>query len=326
MRSQGWEPGQYLGAQDAAHAESYTAANASYIRVTLKDDMKGLGFHKAKEDQVTGLDIFSDLLSRLNGKSEAEIEDGQQARMAVKANLYVEQKWGPMRFVRGGLLVGDKLESLESKKEAKDASSSDESSQEEKSKKSKKRKAAEAEDDEEQEETESDRKKRRKAERKLKKVKEQASGTADATEEEETKSSKKKSKKSKKSKSEDASDDATPAEETKAERKERRREKKEKKRKRKEAQESDDEETTTTASAVASGSATPATGTSTPVPGSRGFVRSRFIAQKKEALLDAKALAQVRTNPNERVKKSTNNYYRFSWLRRKRERPGHRVG
>ncbi|KAL2212274.1 hypothetical protein CC79DRAFT_1318272 [Sarocladium strictum] len=294
MRSQGWEPGQYLGAADAAHAESYTAANASYIRVTLKDDMKGLGFHKAKEDQVTGLDIFSDLLSRLNGKSEAEIEDGQQARMAVKANLYVEQKWGPMRFVRGGLLVGDKLESLESEKETKDASSSDESSQEEKPKKSKKRKASEAEDDEEQEETESDRKKRRKAERKLKKAKEQASATADATEEEETKASKKKSKKSKKSKSEEASDDATPVEETKAERKERRREKKEKKRKRKEAQESDDAETTTaTASAVASGSATPATGTSTPVPGSRGFVRSRFIAQKKEALLDAKALAQI---------------------------------
>jgi Pin2-interacting protein X1 len=294
MRSQGWEPGQYLGAHDAAHAESYTAANASYIRVTLKDDMKGLGFHKAKEDQVTGLDIFSDLLSRLNGKSEEEIEDGQQARMAVKANLYVEQKWGPMRFVKGGLLVGDKLESLEDAQSTKENSSSDEASQEEKPKKSKKRKASEEAEDDEQEESEAARKKRRKEERKLKKAMEKPTDEADAPEGDETKS-KKKSKKSKKSKSEDGSDEATPAEETKAERKERKREKKEKKRKRKEAQESDGDATTSaTASAVPSGVSTPnATGTSTPVRGSRNFVRSRFIAQKKEALLDAKALNQV---------------------------------
>ncbi|KAK0392466.1 hypothetical protein NLU13_1961 [Sarocladium strictum] len=300
MRSQGWEPGQYLGAHDAAHAESYTAANASYIRVTLKDDMKGLGFHKAKEDQVTGLDVFSDLLSRLNGKSEAEVEDGRQARMAVKANLYVEQKWGPMRFVRGGLLVGDKLESLGDEAADKDASSSDEASQEEKRKKSKKRKAAEAEDNDEErdeEESEAARRKRRKAERKLKKAMEKADDGTVAIEDDETKSGKKskKSKKAKKNKSDDDSDDDTPVEETKAERKERKREKKERKRKRREAREAESDATTSaTASALPSGVSTPTgTGTSTPVRASRNFVRSRFIAQKKEALLDAKALNQI---------------------------------
>ncbi|KAH8179698.1 protein PXR1 [Sarocladium implicatum] len=296
MRSQGWEPGQYLGAEDAAHAESYTAANASYIRVTLKDDMKGLGFHKAKEDQVTGLDVFSDLLSRLNGKSEEEVEDGKQARMAVKANLYVEQKWGPMRFVRGGLLVGDKLEDTNEGESSKDGSSSDEAAEEEeKPKKSKKRKAAEEEDEVEDEEDESARKKRRKEERRAKKASKKSSNKAEEMEEDEARSSKK-SKKSKKNKTEDESDDTTPpAEETKAERKERKRAKKEKKRKQKEASESEGDATgSASASALPSGTSTPSgTGTSTPVPKSRNFVRSRFIAQKKEALLDAKALNQI---------------------------------
>ncbi|KAG6024065.1 hypothetical protein E4U41_001866, partial [Claviceps citrina] len=109
LRAQGWQPGQFLGAQDAAHSELHTAANASYIRVALKDDMKGLGFNKAKDEQVTGLDVFSDLLSRLNGKSEESIEGERQARLEVKTHRYVEAKWGPMRFVRGGLLVGDEM-------------------------------------------------------------------------------------------------------------------------------------------------------------------------------------------------------------------------
>lgn len=300
MRSQGWEPGQYLGAQDAAQADSYTAANASYIRVSLKDDMKGLGFNKAKEDQVTGLDIFSDLLSRLNGKSEEEVEDGRQARMAVKANIYVEQRWGPMRFVRGGLLVGDEVKGLEEKESNQDSSSSDETMEEAKPKKSKKRKAAEQE---EEEETESSKKKRRKEERRKQKAlaQEEADASEDVTK------TKKKAKKSKKSKSEDASEENTPApeEETKAERKERKRAKKEKKRKRKEAQESEgDTKTTAAPSAVGSGISTPTgTGTSTPVRPNRNFVRSRFIAQKKEALLDAKALNQVSSIESHRLER-----------------------
>lgn len=289
-------PGQYLGAEDAAQAETYTAANASYIRVTLKDDMKGLGFHKAKEDQVTGLDVFSDLLSRLNGKSEEEVEDGKQARMAIKANLYVEQKWGPMRFVRGGLLVGDKLEGTNEEEESKDSSSSDEEAagEDAKPKKSKKRKAA-VEDDDEQEEDESARKKRRKEERRAKKALKQSASKPEEAEGDEARLSKK-SKKAKKSKADDVSDDATPpAEETKAERKERKRAKKEKKLKQKEASGSEgDAISSASVSAAPSGTSTPmGTGTSTPVPGGRNFVRSRFIAQKKEALLDAKALNQV---------------------------------
>ncbi|CRK32225.1 hypothetical protein BN1723_003878 [Verticillium longisporum] len=107
LRSQGWEPGQYLGAKDAAQAEHYTAANASFVRVSLKDDMLGLGFKQAREERSTGMDAFQAMLSRLNGKSDVEIQKEQQAKLAVASSLYCDSKFGPMRFVRGGWLVGD---------------------------------------------------------------------------------------------------------------------------------------------------------------------------------------------------------------------------
>lgn len=299
MRSQGWAPGQYLGAQDAPHSELHTAANASYIRVTLKDDMKGLGFKKAKEDEITGLDVFSDLLSRLNGKSEEAIEEVQQARLAVKANMYMDQRWGPMRFVRGGLLVGDKLKGFKedgSKEEDTNSEADADAGGEGEKLSSKKRKAPSVSQDSDDED-EAARKKRRKQERKAKKAAlSMASTTATAEG-----AVAKRSKKSKKDKSEASSEDESPAEETKAERKERRRERKEKKEKKRKAKEAKklaeqtalSTRTSNAASGASSGTSTPAgTGTSTPSV-SRNFVRSRFIAQKKQAVLDTKALNQV---------------------------------
>lgn len=344
LRSQGWEPGQFLGAKDAAHSEFHTAANASYIRVSLKDDMKGLGFTKSKEDEVTGLDVFSDLLSRLNGKSEAEVEEKRQARLEVKMHQYVENKWGPMRFVRGGLLVGDAMqetdESKDSSEESDSSSAEDEKiptvAEETKKEKSKKRKAAALKDEddmsEDDEEDEKKKKKQRKEERRAKKLaKAESSQSSDSekAKKKDKKKDKKEKKKSRKDKAlneQEASEDVTGSEDvldnsasnsgsektkrSKKDKKEKKdkkdkKEKKEKKSKDKKKRKNDDVGSDTempdaapqaSSSAVSrSGTATPVTtGTSTPT--TRGnFItpRSRFIAQKKAAFMDASALKQI---------------------------------
>merc|ERR1712225_20519 len=161
MTSHGWRPGQYLGAKDAAHAEFHTAANASHIRVAIKDDNLGLGAKVGTgvgHGECTGLDAFKDLLGRLNGKDEEEIVKEQQSRDDLRRAIYSERKWGTQRFVSGGFLIGDKIQILndaeaerirklalgESEGSSSDSSSSSDSEEEaapvEKAKKSKKRK------------------------------------------------------------------------------------------------------------------------------------------------------------------------------------------
>ncbi|KAF5988453.1 Pin2-interacting X1 [Fusarium coicis] len=318
LRAQGWQPGQFLGAQDAPHSELHTAANASYIRVVLKDDMKGLGFSKSKEDEVTGLDVFQDLLSRLNGKTDDAIEEDQQARLAVKTHHFVEQRYGAMKFVYGGLLVGDEMKEVEEKKADQRAeSNSDEDvvmesapalKESKKEKRSKKRKATDDEDAGEtsSQETDLKSKKRRKEERK-----------GMETDIDDARAKKKKEKKYKKEKSrkkpaEDISDDENVEErskkrkskskdkssdEEKVKEKKSKKDKKDKKKCKKEEQASESTSTsvtqnsTPTASVPGTGTTTPS-GTSTP-RGSRNFVRSRFIAQKRQAVLDTKALNQI---------------------------------
>ncbi|KAH8665185.1 hypothetical protein BGZ60DRAFT_410923, partial [Tricladium varicosporioides] len=115
MKSQGWQPGQYLGAKDAPHAEFHTAANASHIRVSIKDDNLGLGAKVGSgvgHGECTGLDAFKNILGRLNGKDEAEIAKEQQSRDDLKRAIYTERRWGSIRFVPGGFLIGDKIENL----------------------------------------------------------------------------------------------------------------------------------------------------------------------------------------------------------------------
>ncbi|KAI6780188.1 uncharacterized protein J7T54_000094 [Emericellopsis cladophorae] len=301
LRSQGWQPGEYLGVQDAAHSEFHTAANASYIRVSLKDDMKGLGFDKRKEDEVTGLNEFSDLLSRLNGKSTKSVEQEKAKRLEVKMSAYVQHRYGAMRFVRGGLLVGDELKKDDENEATSETVESDEGSsgtdevsekkQEEAPPSSKKRKAMD--DDEEDlssssssSEEEESRKKRRKKEKKEKaKPKKDKHG---------------KSKSKKPSASPTDTDDEDEAKKANRARKEEKRAKKELKRARKEEKklkkkrkveaESDASEfaaaTTATATPVMSGA-------STPRINNPHRVRSRFLAAKREALMDQKALDKI---------------------------------
>ncbi|KAJ4272124.1 telomerase inhibitor [Fusarium torreyae] len=325
LRAQGWQPGQFLGAQDAPHSELHTAANASYIRVVLKDDMKGLGFSKSKEDEITGLDVFQDLLSRLNGKTDDAIEEDQQVRLAVKTHHFVEQRYGAMKFVYGGLLVGDEMKEVEDKTQNQqiETNSDDDVVMEsaptpkesKKEKKSKKRKASDDDEDEpSNRETDSKNKKRRKEERKLKEA------DSDDAKAKKKKEKKEKKDKSRKKSSEEVSEDedATPSEERSKKRKSKskdksrspeesdddkvkdKKSKKEKKDKKKRKKEDPASESTSTpvtqdstpaVSVPGTGVTTPS-GTSTP-RGSRNFVRSRFIAQKRQAVLDTKALNQI---------------------------------
>lgn len=262
-----------MGAQDAPHSQLHTAANASYIRVLLKDDLKGLGFDRAKENEVTGLDVFSDVLSRLNGKSEEAIAGEQMARLAVKTHAFVEQKYGPMRFVRGGLLVGDKV--LEEAADENSTSSEDNS-------KEKKRKAPEVDQDEDEPAQETKEKKKRRKD----------------TDAESTKKSRKEKKSSKsKSKSVDNSDDEPESKEARRARKEAKKARKEEKRLKKEKKKAKKADSSSSSSESeddsATGTSTPATEASTPRL-SRNFSRSKYIASKKMAVLDSKALAQVR--------------------------------
>ncbi|KAK4128956.1 hypothetical protein N657DRAFT_629957 [Parathielavia appendiculata] len=109
LRAQGWQPGDYLGAKDVAHAEWHTEANSAHIRVVLKDDTLGLGAKRNNGDECTGLDAFQHLLGRLNGKSDDTLETERKAREDLKRSLYVEKKFGTIRFVKGGWLVGDQV-------------------------------------------------------------------------------------------------------------------------------------------------------------------------------------------------------------------------
>lgn len=62
--------------------------------------------------ECTGLDVFQDLLGRLNGKSDVVLEKEQKSRKDLKRALYTERRFGALRFVSGGVLVGDRIEKL----------------------------------------------------------------------------------------------------------------------------------------------------------------------------------------------------------------------
>lgn len=318
LRAQGWEPGQYLGAKDAAHAEWHTEASTSHIRVTLKDDNLGLGAKRNNGDECTGLDAFQHLLGRLNGKSEEALETEKKARDNLKLNLYVERKIGTIRFVSGGWLVGDQLQEQTVVGEKTESSSSSETEaatgtvdelKESKfsSKRSKKRKAEESQEDDSKKRSRKEKKKR-----KAEAVPEMDSAVSESKDE--RKKSRKRKAEAGKEKSEipqpkpEVADLPAPeVKETKEERKERKarekREMKERKDKRKsekkEGSASTDERESVPPAlpSLGSGVSTPngtGSGSATPIMGSaRYLARSRFIAQKKMAYTDTSALNQV---------------------------------
>ena len=94
-----------------ARGKPYTRTkDTSYIRVSLKDDTLGIGAKSGVNLPPTGLDAFQGLLGRLNGKKDDELEKEQKSRDDLRRAVYTENRWGTLRFVSGGFLVGDRIE------------------------------------------------------------------------------------------------------------------------------------------------------------------------------------------------------------------------
>ncbi|EFX04415.1 g-patch domain containing protein [Grosmannia clavigera kw1407] len=297
LRAHGWEPGQYLGRKSEAYSAFHTAASASYIRAVLREDNLGIGAKPANGgsgDQCTGLDGFKDLLGRLNGTSEAVIEKKQQARESVKMTLYVERKFGPMRFVRGGLLVGDSMQEEENgsqqtastahSNEATDStpesSSNDDESAKRKAKKDKKRK-------------EKEEKKKEKREKKEASKKRKAARDDDELEDGSEERSAKKSRREKRDENEVTADEEKSTKDRKKKKKDKKDKKdKDEKKRRKEAALTGDSSTETKRDKLATSDSLAATAP-LPVVLGRHMSRRRHIAQKRAAVMDPQALKQV---------------------------------
>lgn len=115
LQSHGWTPGELLGASDTPYSDLRSAASASHVRISIKDDNLGLGAkHEAAHasSESTGLDVFQDLLGRLNGKTATNVEKDRLHRSNLRCSAYIDQRWGHLRFVSGGFLIGAESKGL----------------------------------------------------------------------------------------------------------------------------------------------------------------------------------------------------------------------
>ena len=111
LLSQGWTPGSSLGAGNPSSTNN--PDSISHVRVTVKDDNRGLGARNGFFDEdrpTTGLDGLQDLLGRLNGKDNQLLQVEQRKRADSTLAIYAERRWGFENFVSGGFLVGDRLQ------------------------------------------------------------------------------------------------------------------------------------------------------------------------------------------------------------------------
>jgi Pin2-interacting protein X1 len=340
-----------LGAKDASHAEHYTAASASHIRVLLKGDTLGLGAKRASERAENfGLAGLESILGRLNGR-EADVKKEEKRREEIERRGWVARKYGYMNFVSGGFLVGDKIEKgvkrlPQTKMEVRMEVREEVSVGEKKSKKRKCRGDAERDDGtkaEDEGDNEQPSLKRKKKSMDLRDEAAKSGGDGSRSER-----SNKKEKKEKKPKEASVSGSATtgpssilespvpgsrePLSEKakrKAEKRARKEEKKLKKALKKAAKESarssksanesvDDSsssESEEERQAPASGSL-PTSGASTPGAmfgsGARHAVRQRYIRQKKMASMDPQALKEVSACQHVLRSPTDANVYRYS--------------
>ncbi|KAK4553025.1 telomerase inhibitor [Recurvomyces mirabilis] len=308
LSQQGWKPGDYLGAENAAHGDHYTAANASHIKVLLREDNLGLGakLGGAGNAETFGLSTLSGIFGRLNGKSEAEVEKQQSSLRDAELRTYQSQKYGHMNFVRGGLLVGDKIEELQDKLAVKTIDSQNAAVDQLSATKKKRKVESDASEIDDGKPSE---KRRRKADidSALPEVVEGlvTGESSKSTDKELLKAAKRLRKEKRRAAKQDEpteveNEKARLKQEKKA-RKEERRLRKEQKRLGKAAKSADDDLTCST-TASSSALTTPVvselpSGTSTPTSGlfagSRHAVRQRYIMQKRAASMDPKALNEI---------------------------------
>ncbi|KAF1920154.1 hypothetical protein BDU57DRAFT_560993 [Ampelomyces quisqualis] len=330
LASQGWQPGDSLGASDAAHAAHYTAASSSHIRVFLKEDNLGLGAKRGSERAENfGLAGLESILGRLNGK-EAEVKKEEERREEIEKRAFVYRKYGLMNFVSGGFLVGDKIKprdevkKLEIKTEVKSEPESDDTKEDGKNKK-RKRKDSEGPDATEEGAGEQPKLKRKKKSMDLRDQanKDVADKTSKAKKDKKGKKNRDtEDKKERKARPSDpapmSSGSASPASDPepltdkarrKAEKKVRKEEKKLKKALQKAAKEvakstadaqdasseSDDDSTPSTTGTSATGTSTPTLSAAGLTFNARGMhaVRQKWIRQKKKATMDAQAMREI---------------------------------
>ena len=109
MESQGWIPGSGLGARKASFLKQNPGSIESSVGITLKDDKHGLGVVSNRGDgQPTGLSVFNQILGRLNGNTNVDLDHGKnQYENFPKSNSLEERLHSP-RFISGGFLTHDK--------------------------------------------------------------------------------------------------------------------------------------------------------------------------------------------------------------------------
>jgi Pin2-interacting protein X1 len=269
LASQGWKPGDTLGAKDANHASHYTVGSNSHIRVLLKDDNLGLGAGRVTNAETFGLSLYSGLLGRLNGKSDVEIEKQQASQRDVELAVYQGRKYGTLNFISAGYLVGDKMDlkstvmpgSAANKKRKRSDPEHDASSDSD---------SSDASDDEQAEVAPTP--------KKIKESKKDRKSITESTAESKVKDKLKKEKKDKKRK---ATEGSSSEDETRAERKARKAERRAKKEAKREERKRRKEEKKALKSEPAA------------LYG-RQNVRQRYIAQKRLAFMDPQAMKEVR--------------------------------
>lgn len=312
-------------------------ASSSHIRAILREDNLGIGAAGPganNANECTGLDVFKDLLGRLNGTSEAVIDKQRQARENVKLTLYVERRFGPMRFVRGGFLIGDDMEDekgdeaeadadalttaqvstsesassasepeVDDSKAARKKAKKEKKERKEKKDKSKKRKATSDDEEDGATEVADSQQKEKKSKRRKKDdvseveaVKDESQSTSSVEDEKTDKAEKNRSKKDKKEKKDKREKKVKGDKSDKKDKKD----KKEKKRRRDAESGASTPAATETGEEMDTDTATPSESEKptsaypTSLMSSRHLARRRYINQKRAAVADPQALKQVR--------------------------------
>ena len=265
----------------------------------LREDNLGLGAQVGKVNTETfGLSLFSGVLGRLNGKSDAEVQKHQSALRDAELRTYQAQKYGHMNFVSGGFLVGDRIESSQGGESLperhKELATSEASNVQDAGKKRAYHPPA----------TESNSKKRKKisAEKRLdidgseesQLSQDSAEGITAAP------AKRKKQKRSKLNQETYAGDEDATEEDERSRRKQERRARKEERRRRKEekrnsasSEESSEAKSTRDRSDDKVARNTSAAQNTHMFSGSRHAVRQRYIQQKRNASLDPQAMKEI---------------------------------
>ncbi|CCD23097.1 telomerase inhibitor NDAI_0B00630 [Naumovozyma dairenensis CBS 421] len=253
----GWQPGTGLGMLPGQ-------SHKSHIKVHIKDDNLGLGAKIKRQErkdefdngECAGLDVFQRILGRLNGKEEEIVDELEKQRK----DKILSGKWG-IHFLKGEVLASTwdpktkKLKSYSNERKRKYSNDEDD---------------ADDDDDEEEDQKNSD-------------SESDVVSDSDVSSDRKTKGKKKKDKKERKEKKHKKRklDKKTKKSDKNIEKEKKKQRKKEKKAKKVQKRQAAFLESSKTASKIPDSVST------------RLSVRSKWIKQKRAAIMDAKALNEI---------------------------------